>query len=228
MQVSEAIDQIIAFSDNVAPAGADYAARRQRILYWLIEECSSTYYKREWTYRLKGSVAPHVVVAANAGFGLLPVDYLAFGKLGAVYNETQGGAPMTMAVESEVTDLLAMTTKVSNSRIFTVFGTDGAAPPRKQIWIPINADEVTLRLWYHQKVPTLDEGTNNNKLDQAIPEEYQQTVIIPGVRMRARRSKGDTRWQADQIERAEGLEEMIRNNRRMQAGQQQLPSFFGG
>jgi hypothetical protein len=228
MTVTEAIDQIVAYSDNVSPAGADDADRRLRILYFLIEEVTQTYYAREWPFRLKGSTAPHVVVAANTAYGLLPTDFLAIGKLGAVYNDSQGGLPMEPAVESEITDLIAMSTQVAGSHIFTVFGMDASNPPRKQIWIPTTSSDVTLRLWYHKVVPTLDEGANVGNLDDAIPVEYHQTVIIPGVRMRARRSKGDNRWTADRDERLQGLNEMIRNNRRMQGGGQQLPSFFGG
>lgn len=228
MTVTEFIDQILAFSDNISPAGADYDQQRQRHLLFLREEASQTYYAREWTYRLKGTTDPHVVVPAGQGSGALPADFLAIGKLGAVYNESQNGQPMEPAVESEITDLIAMSTMLTNSRSYTVFGTDGGAPPRKLIWIPLNTIDVTLRLWYHPLMPTLDETpANNDNLDQAIPQEYQQTVLIPGVRSRARRSKGDSRWSVDRDERMQGLNEMIRNNRRMQGGEQRLPSFFG-
>lgn len=227
MTVTEAVEQIIAYSDNIAPAGVDDDDRRQRILYFLIEEATQTYYAREWTFRLKMSDAPHVVVAAGAAVGLLPADFLAIGKLGAVYNDTQGGMAMDPAVESEVTDLIAMSSQLTGSNIYTVFGMNSDNPPRKQIWIPTTPTEQTLRIWYHKKMPTLDLSANDANLDDAIPVEYHQTVIIPGVRMRARRSKGDNRWMADRDERMQGLNEMIRNSRRMQGGGQQLPSFFG-
>lgn len=227
MTVSELIYQIVAFTDNVSPSGADDDTRRQRILYFLIEEATQTYYSREWTFRLKSTDSPHVVVAGGEANGLLPTDFLSIGKLGAVYNDTQNGAPMDPAVESEVTDLIAMSTSVTGSNIYTVFGMNAASPPRKQIWIPKTTSAVTLRLWYHKLMPTLDESTNNANLDDAIPVEYHQTVIVPGVRMRARRSVGDNRWTADRDERMQGLNEMMRNLRRMQGGGQQLPSFFG-
>jgi hypothetical protein len=231
MTVTQLIDQILAYSDNVSPAGADETDRRQRILYWAIEEANATYYAREWTYRLKSTTTPHVSVPANQGYGLLPADFLSIGKFGAVYNDTQNGMPMEPAAESEVADLIAMNSQLSNSRVFTVFGTEAQtppAPPRKKIWIGPNPTAVTLRLFYHPLMPTLDEtATNNNNLDLAIPVEYQQTVIVPGVRMRARRSKGDNRWSQDRDERTQGLTEMTRNNRRFQGGGQRLPSFFG-
>lgn len=228
MTVTELIDQIVEFSDNVAPSGADDADRRRRILYFVIEEATQTYYAREWTWRLKSSTDPHVVIPAMAANGPLPDDFLSIGKLGAVYNHTQNGAPMDPAVESEISDLIAMSTAVANSNIYTVFGHDDQSPPRRLIWIPVNPTELALRLWYHRRMPVLDEDLNVNNLEVAIPEEYHQTVIVPGTRMRARRSKGDNRWQADRDERMQGLNEMIRNSRRMQGGPQQLPSFFGG
>jgi hypothetical protein len=230
MQVSAAIDQILAYSDNVAPVGADEADRRQRILYWLIEEASQTYYAREWSYRLKPSVAPHVLVPESQGYGLLPSDFLMIGKFGAVYNDSQNGAPMDPAAESEIADFIAMATQLSNPGKFAIFGTEAQTPPAaplQRIWIGINPTAVTLRLFYHPQMPTLNESAGNNNLDIAIPPQYQQTVIIPGVRAKARRSKGDNRWQQDRDERNAGLKEMIRNNRRFQGGEQRLPSFFG-
>jgi hypothetical protein len=231
MTVTQIIDQILAYSDNVSPAGADETDRRQRILYWLIEEATQTYYAREWPYRLKSTVTPHVAIPASQGYGLLPADFLQIGKLGAVYNDSQNGQPMEPATESEIGDMVAMNSALSNPGRFAVFGTEAQtppAPPRKLIWIGVNPTALALRLFYHPLMPTLDETmTNNSKLDIAIPVEYQQTVILPGVRMRARRSKGDNRWSQDRDERMQGLNEMIRANRRFQGGEQRLPSFFG-
>jgi hypothetical protein len=234
MLCSELIDQILAFSDNISPAGADYNQQRRRHLFFLREEASQTYYAREWTWRMKGTTDPHVVVAAGDARGLLPADFLSLGKLGAVYNQTQNGTPMEPAAESEVTDLIAMSTMLTNSRVYTIFGNNGGSPPQKYIYIPPTTSAVTLRLWYHPLMPTLNDSTANggddsedSNLDLACPQEYQQTVLIPGVRSRARRSKGDSRWSVDRDERMQGLNEMIRNNRRFQGGEQRLPSFFG-
>lgn len=233
MTVTELIDQVIAYSDNVSPSGADVADRRQRILSWLIEEATQTYYAREWVWRVTPTVPSpgtptHPVIPANQGWGLLPSDFLSIGKLGAVYNLSQAGSPLEPAAESEVADMIAMNTLISSSRVFAIFGNDGASPtPRKKIWLPQCGTDITLQLFYSPKAPTLDEASNNDKLAVACPEEYHMTVILPGVRYRARRSKGDTRWTDDRDDRLQGLNEMIRNNRRMQGGEQRLPSFFG-
>lgn len=227
MNCVEAVEQIIAFSDNIGPSGADDNTRRQRILYYLIEEASSTYYAREWVYRLKMTQAPHIVIPANQGYGELPTDFLEIGKLGRVWNDTQNGIVVDPAVESEVGDLIATNVKMSNSAIFTIFDYTPGDPPRQRIWLPLSDTPITLRLLYHRKLPTLDLAANSTNLDLAIPPEYQQTVLIPGTRGRARKSLGDERWQDDMAERERGLEAMIRNLRRMQGGEQQLPSFFG-
>ena len=227
MQVSEAIDQILGFSDNVSPAGADYADRRQRILFMLIEETTQTYFGREWNFRLKMAV-PDLTIPTNRAYAELPADYLAITKLGHVYDMTRNGSEMIPAQESEVTDLLAQSTQIVHSNIYTIFGRTTATPPLQQLWIPENPQEVILRIWYCPKMPVLDETMpNNDNLAVAIPEQYHQTVIIPGTRSRARRSKGDTRWQEDKAERMDGFGEMVRNNRRFQGGEQRLPSFFG-
>ena len=225
MTVTEFIDEIVAYSDNVGPAGADYLDRRQRILIWLKREASQTYYAREWNWRMKPSA--DITIPANQGWGPLPADFLMIGKFGHVYNMTQNGAPLDPAAESEVTDILAMSTKIASSGVYTLFGTDDTDPPKKKIWMPLSGTIITLRAYYHPKMPDLDESGNNTNLNAACPEEYQETVLIPGVAARAKKSKSDSRWQTDMAERAQGLKEMIRNNRRFQGGGQQLPSFFG-
>jgi hypothetical protein len=227
MTVTEFIDEIVGYSDNVQSAGADYADRRQRVLYWLQREAAQVYYHREWPWRLKWS--EDVTVPATQGWGQLPADYLSLGKFGHVYNMSQDGVEMEPASESELTDLLAMDTQIVNSRIYAIFGTDGSVdPPRRKIWIPVNPNEVTLRIGYHPTMPTLDETpTNVNNLNDACPIEYQETVLIPGVAARAKRSKSDARWKDDLAERMDGLKNMIKNSRRFQGGEQRLPSFFG-
>jgi hypothetical protein len=224
MTVTEFIDEILAYSDNVASAGADYADRRQRILYFLIREASATYYAREWYWRLKDDDT--VTIPANQGYGLLPADFLQIGKLGHVYNKSQGGVEVFPAAESEVADLLAMGT-VSTPNIYALFGLDDSDPPRKKIWMPKSGSLIQLHVFYHPKMPTLDEGAGNNNLNDACPVEYQETVLIPGVQYRARRSKSDTRRSEDLAMKREGLRDMKRNNRRFQGGEQRLPSFFG-
>jgi len=227
MTVSEFIDEIVGYSDNVNPAGADYADRRQRILYWLIREASQVYYHREWPWRLKPS-DPDVVIPADQGWGPLPADYLSLGKLGHVYNMSQNGAPVEPATESEITDLLAMNSQVVNSAIYAIYGTDDSVdPPHRKIWMTLSPSDITLRLSYHPKMPTLDESANNANLNDACPIEYQETVLIPGVAARAKRSKSDARWKDDLAERMDGLKNMVKNCRRFQGGQQQMPSFFG-
>ena len=233
MTVTEFIDEILAYSDNVGTAGADYADRRQRILLWLKREAAQTYYAREWNWRMKPT-SPDITITpttvpADQGWGQLPADWLMLGKFGHIYNMSQDGAEMFPAAESEVADLLARSTTIANSTIYTLFGTDASVdPPRKKIWMPLSGTLITLRAYYHPKMPTLDETpTNNANLNDACPVEYQETVLIPGVASRAKKSKSDSRWQTDMAERAAGLKEMIRNNRRFQGGGQQLPSFFG-
>lgn len=60
-----------------------------------------------------------------------------------------------------------------------------------------------------------------------IPEKYHQRVIMPGMRAKARESKGDARWQRAVQEYERGQVFMKREEQRFQGEFRQLPSFFG-
>ena len=60
-----------------------------------------------------------------------------------------------------------------------------------------------------------------------IPEKYHQPVLIPGMRSKARESKGDARWQRSMQEYTAGKKWMKMEEQRFQGEWRQLPSFFG-
>ena len=60
-----------------------------------------------------------------------------------------------------------------------------------------------------------------------IPEKYHQTVIMPGLRAKARESKGDAKWQTSLSEYKEGIKGMKKEEQRFQGTWRKLPSFFG-
>ena len=60
-----------------------------------------------------------------------------------------------------------------------------------------------------------------------IPEKYHQPVLIPGMRAKARESKGDARWQRAIQEFAAGKKWIKMEEQRFQGEWRQLPSFFG-
>lgn len=62
---------------------------------------------------------------------------------------------------------------------------------------------------------------------KTIPEKYHQPVLIPGMRSKARESKGDARWQRSLQEYTTGKKWMKMEEQRFQGEWRQLPSFFG-
>jgi len=60
-----------------------------------------------------------------------------------------------------------------------------------------------------------------------IPEKYHQPVIMPGMRSKARESKGDARWQRSIQEYVAGKKWMKMEEQRFQGEWRQLPGFFG-
>jgi hypothetical protein len=79
---------------------------------------------------------------------------------------------------------------------------------------------------YLKKAPVIDETTNNLAIGE-IPEQYHQTVLVPGVRARSTASKGDARWNEHQGIYLAALNWMKAKERRRQGTVWQLPSFFG-
>lgn len=60
-----------------------------------------------------------------------------------------------------------------------------------------------------------------------IPDKYHQNVLVPGLRHKARESKGDSRWQFAHQEYQKGLTFMQTEEVRFQGEYRQAPSFFG-
>lgn len=60
-----------------------------------------------------------------------------------------------------------------------------------------------------------------------IPDKYHQTVLVPGLREKARESKGDQRWQYALQKYQSGLIFMQQEEVRFQGEYRQMPSFFG-
>jgi hypothetical protein len=79
---------------------------------------------------------------------------------------------------------------------------------------------------YLKKAPVIDETTNNLAIGE-IPEQYHQTVLVPGLRARSTASKGDARWNEHQGIYLGALNWMKAKERRRQGTVWQLPPFFG-
>jgi len=228
--VSEAIDEMVDFVDNTGTSQTDQAERRRRHLQNLKRGVRDIRYYRDWDFiRSYSSVA----VAAAAGFGYLPTDFLAIGKYGGVYDLGNNGCALDWVPESIILELRVRAVDPGQLAIYSIFGLQvptppGTGAPQRMIQIPPNTSAVSLGVAYNTKAPTLDETvTNNAKLVLAVPEEYHDTVLLPHIKAMARESLGDARWQNAVAEYERGLKSMLRTCRRSQGTIGRLPSFFG-
>jgi hypothetical protein len=111
-----------------------------------------------------------------------------------------------------------------NQRFVAVFGQDSTTG--YQLVQMATTAALTLYVWYARGVPTLDTTTNNDKLKVAVPAQYHQLVILPGVQAKAQRSKGDARVREYLQNYEDGIRAMQRNEKRLRATTRHAPGFW--
>jgi len=227
VNVTEIIDQVIARDDNISEVSADNDQRRQRHLEYLREVVAEVWWRRDWTFKKTRAT---VTIPAGQGYGSVPPDFSSLGNFGGVYYPIGGlsdGRKLEMVPESVIVEYREVNYTASGPpEIFALFGQDPITY-LQYIQIPINAAEVTLTVWYQPNPPTIDESANVENIKK-IPEKYHQLVVVPGLRAKARESKGDARWQASVGEYEKGMIWMQTEENRFQGDPvRQVPSFFG-
>ncbi len=226
MNVTEIISQVLARDDNISETDADNATRRTRLLEYLREIVAEVWWRRDWTWKKTRAT---VTVPSGQGYVSLPADFASFGMYGGVYRPTGGaggdGVKLEMKPESVITDLRESGYSTGTPTIFAIFGQDPTTY-LQYIQIPNNPGDVPLVLWYQPNPPTIDEAANVENIKK-IPEKYHQLVVVPGLRAKARESKGDAMWQKALADYEKGLVWMQAEENRFQGEYRQLPSFFG-
>lgn len=224
MNVTEAIDQVLRRTDNVTESEADYADRRQRLLEYLREVFEEIWWLNDFQFRRQSSS-----VTMTVGTGRVAVPSRSLGTYGGIYLNKAAhalGRQLEEVPEQVIFDLQASNYTTSEPEQFAFSGFTGAPDYLPYIITAINSKAVTFDVHYLLDPPTLDEGTNVENL-KLLPEKYHQTVLIPGLRAKARESTADNRWQNSVREWEKAKEWFMREERRFQGTFRQLPSFFG-
>lgn len=225
MDVTEIISQVLGRDDNISETDADNTVRRTRLLEYLREVVAEIWWRRDWTWK---KTREEVTVPANTGFTTVPATFQSFGVYGGVYlpSGSQGdGAKLEMQPESVIMGLRESGFTTGQPKVFAIFGQHPTSF-LQYIQIPMNGSALTLVLWFQPNQPTIDESSNVNGIKK-IPEKYHQIVVVPGLRQKARESKGDARWQYSLAEYQSGLKFMQEEEVRFQGEYRQAPSFFG-
>lgn len=221
MDVVAAIDQILARTDNVSPADADYTDRRTRCLEYLREIQTEVWFYDQWRFRRRSAA---VAFTANDPSSDLPTDFLDIGPYGSVTRAD--GVKLDWVPEHRIILSRKSGHTTATPEVYSIFGQSTTTPFPQQLQVEMPSSAFSLDLEYEAVPPTLDETTNTNNLKK-IPESYHQLVIIPGVRYKMLASKGDGRAAQHLQEYQRGLAYMKRVERRGKDTLNRCPSFFG-
>jgi len=221
---SEIISQVMSYTDNIPPTDADYANRRNRLLNYLREVLSKTWYSREWPFSRRDVLA---TVGAGDGFAEAPDRFLKLGEYGSVYLAAQpSGDPLENVPEYRIVANRQTGSTTDVPAIFSIFGQNPSTNlPRFQF--PTNSAEYDVVVSYLLKAPLIDDGGALDAAIGEVPEQYHQSVLVPGLQARTLQSKGDASWNTTQGFHEAALNDMKVQERRRQGTVYQLPSFFG-
>jgi hypothetical protein len=215
--VTELRDEILSYTDNVDPGDSDNADRAARIVEYIRAVVADITFRRPWRYRQTRSS----LLTLSSGSASLPADFIEFGPYGGVYHGTTGER-LEEVDEQQIQEIRQR--GGDNQRFVAVFGQDSTTG--YQLVQMATTAALTLYVWYARGVPTLDTTTNNDKLKVAVPAQYHQLVILPGVQAKAQRSKGDARVREYLQNYEDGIRAMQRNEKRLRATTRHAPGFW--
>jgi hypothetical protein len=215
--VTEFVSEVQSYTDNSSPSDTDISDNRTRILQDLRAVTADVTFRRPWPFRQKKSA----LLTLSSGAVSVPSDFVDLGPYRGVYNASTG-LPLRETDEQEIQDIRQA--NGSDPCTFAIFGQDSTTGD-KQIQVPTTA-ALTLYVWYQRGVPTLDEDDNVDNLNIAIPSQYHQLVLLPGVRARRQRSKGDARSREDAQAFEDGIKIMARSEKRQRSYTRRSPGFW--
>ncbi len=222
MNVTEAIDQLAKFTDNLPVIDTNNDLRRTRILYALIEVCKDIR-ERDFAFVIKNAT---LTIAASGSSVSLPSDCVSLTSPGCGVFFTTTGEELTYLDPVEVERLQKQPNFVTDSpEVYSVFDMDTSGNQKLQV--PVAGSGYTLQAFYEQDVPTLDESGNVDKLKLAVPARWHQSVVIPGVRAKLKRQRGAADWKDEAAEYEAGLRTMRRKEKPGRSGLRQIAPAFG-
>jgi hypothetical protein len=224
MDVTAAIDQIVARTANVGSADADYSNLRTRVLEYLTQEFQWYWTARQWKWRRTSTT---LTVTANSGAADLPTNFGSIGPEGGVWN-TSNGKQLEEVSEDMLREIKEQPLSgTSDPDFFSLYG-QNTSDYTLQLQTENNTASLSLKVSYNKIPPTLSEEASEVNNIKQLPSHYHQSVIIPALRSHILWAKGDASWQDHEQQRLRGLDHMMREERRRQGSARQLPSFFGG
>jgi hypothetical protein len=213
--LTELIDKVLAFTDNVAPTDLYYAARRVRIVSLLNQVSSDVWATRSWPFAMRFDSLP---VPAGEGFTAVPEDFGELSEIGLVWDMATG-RELSEALNAQQLVRGDLSGVTRAPYLYSIHGYDETSG-RKTIYINRNDSDVELGLSYKALPPVFDEELTDPQLN-VFPPPCHESVLLPGVIARTQKSKGDAReWQSTYIN---GLALMVRTERPAKTVVQRMP-----
>ena len=184
MTDTELIDAVMNFTDQIDPTDADAASRRLRIAQWLREVAHEIWHLRDFDWKLQETTTltyPSGSVAVD-----LPADFDHVPEQGGLYNSRTRLQEIPARI---MTTYLANAQPTSAPLVYSVLWRNPNTS-RRQLQLPPVSGTIALKLYYALTPPPFALEADND-LEAWFPIQYHQTVFLPGVIAKARRSKGD-------------------------------------
>lgn len=218
MDTSTLLTTVLKFDANISATDADNTQRRARYLQYAQEVFEYVWLYSEWDFSYASTSQ---TVSAASSSGSLPADFLELGQKGMLFNTTTNRKMKEIPPQ----DIMEMRARgIVDLNVFAISGYN-TTTSRKQIQLT-HTQGFTGTVFYRMTAPTLVDTTGTSSNLQYIPYQYHQTVLLPGVRMKARKSVGDMRDFEQAFEK--NIQFMLARERPRKTAVQRLPSTQRG
>lgn len=203
--------------DSVSSSDADNTARRARWLQYLQEAVDEIWIKEDWNFSYKTGT---VSISAASDSGDLPSDFMEFGSKGGIWdNNTLKPMPEVRPVEAYggVVEGLAG----DNELVVSEYGNNTSTAVKTLRLMGNAGSSMTLKILYRKIAPTITDASGNGSSLWQIPSQYHNTVLMPLVVSKIRKSHGDSREYMDRY--LENYGRMVARERSRKTTTQYMP-----
>lgn len=218
------IDTALDYYVNVGSGDADNTTLRARVLQFAQEALDEIWISGDYVFSY---TTASVTIAAGESSGELPEDFLEFGEVGGIWDDSDGASGEQMRELRPVEAYGAIVAGESGEGrgVVAQFGLS-SDNHRRTLYLPGEAtNQQTIEILYRKIAPTLVDTTtdvDSNLLQ--LPRAYHNTVLFPRVIAKILKSLGDARWRDAEADYRLGLGKMAARERHRKTTVQRLPS----
>ena len=220
MTTSSLIDHLLNNHGNITASDADNTARRARYLQFSQEAFDWIWNSGDYTFTY---ITATVTINANSDSGDLPADFMEFGVMGGIFDNSTLGQMQELTPVRAYADVIAGVAGNNRDQI-SLYGMN-TSTARLTLKLPGNAGSTTtIKILYRAMPPTLaDSATVATSNLYRIPLAYHNTTITPLAVSKALESLGDARAEIFRAEAGAGLKLLQARERARKTTPQRLP-----